>query len=169
MYQISLQKADDLPAIQMLMAEAFGPRRHDRSVWQLRPGPAVSSLCLVARDERGRDGEMVGSLRFWEVALGDEVILLLGPLAVLPSLRGKGCGKALVEEGLRRAGLGKWRLILVSGEADYYPKFGFVPARDYGLEWPGFIEAERLQFFELSDGALASLPKGPLAVTAIGP
>jgi putative acetyltransferase len=92
----------------------------------------------------------------------------LGPLAVLPNLRGKGCGKALVEEGLRRAGLGKWRLILVSGEADYYPKFGFVPARDYGLEWPGFIEAERLQLFELSDGVLASLPKGSLPVAAIG-
>ena len=50
---------------------------------------------------------------------------------------------------------------------DYYPKFGFVPAEAYGLDWPGFIEPERLQFFELKDGALADLPSGPLAVRAL--
>jgi putative acetyltransferase len=92
---------------------------------------------------------------------------LLGPLAVLPSLRGKGCGKALVEDGLRRAIGGPWPLVLVSGEADYYPKFGFVPARDYDLQWPGFIESERLQFYELVPGALTSLPPGPLVVAPV--
>ena len=99
--------------------------------------------------------------------LGSQDILLLGPLAVLPSLRGKGCGKALVEEGLRRAIGGPWPLVLVSGEADYYPKFGFVPARDYDLQWPGFIESERLQFYELVQGALTSLPPGPFVVAPV--
>jgi len=164
MYQISLQKAGDEAVIDGLMDEAFGPSRHRRAVWQLRPGAPVESLCLVARE----GDEIVGSLRFWEVDLAGETILLLGPLAVLPALHGKGCGKALVHEGLRRAGEeGSWRLILVSGEADYYPRFGFVPARDYDLVWPGFVEPERLQFYELTPGALASLPSGPLKVTAV--
>lgn len=163
MYRISLQKAGDAAAIDRLVAEAFGPQRHARSVWQLRPGPAIDSLCIVARD----GDEIVGSLRFWEVRLGSQDILLLGPLAVLPSLRGKGCGKALVEDGLRRAISGPWPLVLVSGEADYYPKFGFVPARDYDLQWPGFIESERLQFYELVPGALTSLPPGPLVVAPV--
>jgi len=52
----------------------------------------------------------------------------------------------------------------VSGEVDYYPRFGFVPAAPYGLDWPGFIEPERLQFYELKVGALAALPTEPLAV-----
>ena len=160
MYPISLQKAEDATAIQKLMADAFGPNRYARSVWQLRPGPAFEGLCIVARD----GDEIVGSLRFWEVLLGCQLILLLGPLAVLPSLRGKGCGKALVEEGLRRASGGPWPLVLVSGEADYYPKFGFVPARDYNLQWPGFIESERLHFYELRSEALSRLPSGPLVV-----
>ena len=106
----------------------------------------------------------VGSLRFWEVMLGAQVILLLGPLAVRPELRGRGYGRALIGEALRRAGDGDWPLVLVSGEVDYYPRFGFVPATPYGLDWPGFVEPERLQLYELKAGALAALPAGPLAV-----
>ena len=142
------------------MAEAFGSQRHERSVWALRPGPPVQSLCLVMRD----GAVPVGSLRFWEVMLGSQVILLLGPLAVRPELRGRGFGRALVSAGLERAAAGDWPLVLVSGEVDYYPRFGFVPAAPYGLDWPGFIEPERLQFYELKVGALAALPTEPLAV-----
>ena len=163
MPEISVQTDADLPAIETLMAEAFGPKRHSRSVWQLRPGPPVSELCLVIR----ADGETVGSLRFWEVMLGDERILLLGPLAVRPSERGRGFGRDLIKEALGRAKNGPWQLVLVSGEVDYYPKFGFVPATPYGIDWPGFIEPERLQFFELKEGALGDLPSGPLAVRAL--
>ena len=48
----------------------------------------------------------------------------------------------------------------------YYPKFGFVPAAPYQLDWPGFVELERLQFLELQQGALAAL-QPPLRVRAI--
>ena len=163
MPEISVQTDADLAAIETLMAEAFGLKRHSRSVWQLRPGSPVPELCLVIR----ADGETVGSLRFWEVMLGDERILLLGPLAVRPSERGRGFGRDLIKEALGRAKNGPWQLVLVSGEVDYYPKFGFVPATPYGIDWPGFIEPERLQFFELKEGALGDLPSGPLAVRAL--
>ena len=165
MIKISQQAESDVVVIESLMIEAFGQARHSRSVWQLRPGPPVPDMCLVIRD----CNEPIGSLRYWEVRLGDEAILLLGPLAVRPGLRGRGYGRQLIEESLRRAAAGPWRLILVSGEVDYYPKFGFVPAAPYGIDWPGFIEPERLQFFELVKGALASLPSGPLPVRALSP
>lgn len=163
MADISLQTDKDIDAIESLMAMSFGPQRHERSVWALRPGPPVASLCLVIRE----DGVPVGSLRFWEVMLGAQVILLLGPLAVRPDLRGRGFGHDLIKEALRRAGEGDWPLVLVSGEVDYYPRFGFVPAAPHGLDWPGFIEPERLQFYELRAGALAALQEGPLAVRAL--
>ena len=163
MPEISLQTDADLPTIETLMAEAFGPARCNRSVWQLRLGPAVPDMCFVIRD----GDKLVGSLRYWEVRLGNEAIFLLGPLAVRPGLRGKGYGRQLIEESLRRAAASTRRLILVSGEVDYYPQFGFVAAAPYGIDWPGFIEPERLQFFELEKGALASLPSGPLPVRSL--
>ena len=165
MFQIKQQTQADSAVVEELMIKAFGPDRYDRSVWALRPGAPFETLCLVGYD----DDQPVGSLRFWEVMLGDETILLLGPLAVQPHVRGQGFGRQLVIEGMRLARLGEWRLVLVSGEPDYYPKFGFIPAAGFGLDWPGFVEPERLQFCELVPGALASLPKAGLVVRGLTP
>ena len=163
MVEISEQTAADDAAIEILMDGAFGPARHSRPVWLLRSGPPVADLCLVLRESNA----MLASLRFWEVQLEQQTVLLLGPLAVQPDLRGRGYGRQIVAEGLARAAaIGKWQLVLVSGESDYYPKFGFVPAAPYQLDWPGFVEPERLQFLELHQGALAAL-RPPLRVRAI--
>ena len=165
MFKITQQTQLDSQVIEALMTDAFGSNLYDRSVWALRPGAPVAALCLVGYD----DDQAVGSLRFWEVLLNDEIILLLGPLAVQPRARGKGFGRQLVQEGMRLARLGPWRLVLVSGEPDYYPKFGFVQAVGYGLAWPGFVELERLQFCELAPSALASLPSSGLVVRGVTP
>ena len=162
MVEISLQTASDEAAIEMLMEGAFGAARHNRSVWMLRLTPPVADLSLVLRD----GGAIMASLRFWEVQLGSQIVLLLGPLAVQPELRGRGYGRIIVADGLARArAIYKWPLVLVSGEPEYYPKFGFEPALPYQLDWPGFIEPERLQILELQAGALASLV-APLRVQA---
>ena len=165
MFKITQQTQADSQVIEALIIEAFGPNRYNRLVWALRPGAPVAALCLVGYD----DDQAVGSLRFWEVMLNNEIILLLGPLAVQPHVRGKGFGQQLVQEGMRLARLGQWRLVLVSGEPDYYPKFGFVQAVGYGLAWPGFVEPERLQFCELVPGALASLSSSGLVVRGVTP
>ena len=162
MVDISLQTAADEAAIENLMDGAFGTARHSRSVWTLRVLPPVADLSLVLRD----GGAILASLRFWEVQLGSQIVLLLGPLAVQPELRGQGYGRKIVADGLARArAINKWPLVLVSGEPEYYPKFGFEPALPYQLDWPGFIEPERLQMLELQAGALASLVP-PLRVRA---
>ena len=96
-------------------------------------GPPIADLCLVLRES----GTMLASLRFWEVQLEQQAVLLLGPLAVQPDLRGQGFGQQIVKEGLARAeAMSKWPLVLVSGEPEYYPKFGFVSAAPYQLNWP---------------------------------
>ena len=44
-------------------------------------------------------------------------------------------GQQLVYEDIQLWSHDLWRLILVSGESDYDPKFGFVPTAEYMLEW----------------------------------
>ena len=162
MVELSKQTAADNAEIETLMGRAFGPARYNRSVWLLRSGPPIADLSLVLRES----GAMLASLRFWEVQLGNQAVLLLGPLAVQPDLRGQGYGQQIVMEGITRArALGKWPLVVVSGEPEYYPKFGFVPATPYQLVWPGYVEPERLQLLELQLGALAAL-RPPLLVRA---
>ena len=97
MVEISKQTAADDAAIETLMGEAFGPTLYSRSVWLLRSGPPIADLCLVLRES----GTMLASLRFWEVRLEQQGVLLLGPLAVKPDLRGQGYGQQIVEEGWR--------------------------------------------------------------------
>ena len=71
--------------------------------------------------------------------------LLLGPLAIDPHHKGRGFGKALVSHSLEVASRLDYDFTLISGEPDYYPRFGFVPVSLDAFLWPGFIEAERLQ------------------------
>ena len=57
----------------------------------------------------------------------------LGPLAVFPEYQGKGIGSALCQEGMERmAGMG-YPFVIVLGHPEYYPRFGFTKASDYGI------------------------------------
>ncbi|GIR94216.1 MAG: hypothetical protein CM15mP95_2360 [Alphaproteobacteria bacterium] len=100
---------------------------------------------------------MLASLRFWEVQLEQQAVLLLGPFRCPARSAGSRVWPADCERGLGRAkAMGKWALVLVSGEPEYYPKFGFVPAAPFQLDWPGYVEPER-SISELHQGALAAL------------
>ena len=89
---IRIQKKDDMGRVETLVSLSFSDKHPGRAVWKLRPGEPVSDLCLVASDYRN----IVGSLRFWEINVAGRPQLLLGPLAVLPELQGRGFGRALV-------------------------------------------------------------------------
>ncbi len=131
----------DAEAIDALLDAGFPGDRHARAIYRLRQGSPVPALSLVARDGDG----VASSIRFWRVSLGTETLqdpalsegVLLGPLAVAPHLQGRGYGRALVAEGLRRADAIGAAWCLVSGPADYYGPFGFRPARPLGVTPPG--------------------------------
>jgi putative acetyltransferase len=67
-------------------------------------------------------------------------VLALAPMAVLPTHQRVGVGRALVDASIEKAEARREPLILVVGHADYYPRFGFQPARHHGIEppWPDF-------------------------------
>lgn len=156
---IRFREPEDQEAIEQIMVATFGAVRTERSVWKLRLKEDVEELSFIAE----LDGRIVGALRFWEILMAGKAQLLLGPLAVEPVWQGCGVGRALVQRGLDRAKqFRKWDFVFVSGDPEYYPRFGFEPVPENTILWPGFIEAERLQILKLTSSS--GLPEGPIAL-----
>ena len=63
-------------------------------------------------------------------------IWMVGPVAVLPSAQGKGIGSSLMEAAIALATEHDQPILCLLGHADYYPRFGFEPARVIGIEPP---------------------------------
>ncbi len=95
----------------------------------------VSDLALVAEEAASILGyalfsyvTLLGPPRRW--------VLALAPLCVRPDQQRQGVGTALVGAGLDRADAHGAPLVTVLGDPAYYQRFGFEPARRYGIEPP---------------------------------
>ncbi|MFZ2102379.1 MAG: N-acetyltransferase [Oricola sp.] len=170
---IALERPEDIAARDALLDRAMGPRWKKKTSQKLRKGrlPAFG-LAFVARDNAG---EIVGTVRLWNIQAGTDAIgspvaaLLLGPLAVDPSLMGAGVGSVLMRHALSEAArLGHGAVLLV-GDAPYYARFGFTAEKTGALALPGPVERHRFLGVELVEGWLDCaagmvLPTGRKAV-----
>jgi putative acetyltransferase len=103
------------------------------------------------------DGVVVGHILFSPVSLTGQSqlnVVGLGPMAVTPQHQRKGIGSALVREGLKRCKQRGCHAVVVLGHAEYYPRFGFVPAVRYGLRSEYDVPDDVFMIAELEDGAL---------------
>lgn len=84
------------------------------------------------------DGMVVGHVVCTRAEVGAErrPALGLGPIGVSPEHQGRGVGSALMHTVLGAADACDELLVGVLGEPDYYRRFGFAPATDYGIEAP---------------------------------
>lgn len=83
--------------------------------------------------------------------------LALGPMAVHPEHQRKGIGKKLMEEGLERARENGYKAVFVLGHAEYYPKFGFVPASTKKIRTRFAAPDENFMILELVPNALKGI------------
>ena len=158
MFQIELERPEHRAAIEALLDLSFGPGRFAKTAQRLRELNApIPELCYVAFAGEGEERRMVGSLRFWPVMIGGKPGLMLGPLAVEPQLRGKGCGIQLMERGLADARKLGYRLVILVGDAPYYARVGFGPVPAGRLSMPGPVDPARLLYRELDIGAFANV------------
>lgn len=143
---------EDAPAIESLLDDAFGPRRHLKTAERLREGRSpATGLALVALDRR----KLVGTIRLWDVDAGGVPALLLGPVAVHPQWRGRGVGAALVDTGLKRAHANGHSAVILVGDAPYYGRFDFRHDLVIDLSLPGPVDLDRFLGLELVAGALS--------------
>jgi predicted N-acetyltransferase YhbS len=151
-FVITAETDADRAAREALLDRAMGPGRKRKSSEKLRRGRRPSEgLAFVARDGAGR---LVGTVRLWDVEVGERAALLLGPLAVEPSLKGAGLGSALMRHAVAETARLGHKAILLVGDAAYYGRFGFSAEKTGGLSMPGPYERPRLLALELAPGAL---------------
>ena len=138
----------DAEAIRDVHLQAFAPSEAEaRLVDLLRDaGDLELELTLVAVEGE----QVVGHIAYSRARLasGHEV-LALAPMAVRPERQRRGIGDALVRESLHRAQATRFPLVVVLGHAAYYPRFGFGPAADLGIEAPFDVPPESWMALQL--------------------
>ncbi len=153
MYELSAETPADTPEVETLMDLCFAPGRTALSSYRLREGvDPVAGLCLMTRNEYGVP---VGAIRYWPVRIGDQPVLLLGPIAVHPTAQGEGLGAYLMRESLHRAADMGWQRVMLVGDLPYYARFGFVKLAD--VEMPPPTNPDRVLGLELVEGAWAGV------------
>ncbi|MNC54757.1 Acetyltransferase (GNAT) family protein [compost metagenome] len=65
-------------------------------------------------------------------------VIVLAPIAVKPNYQKQGIGAGLIKEGISRCRALGYSIILLIGHPTYYPRLGFQPAREHGLELKQF-------------------------------
>jgi putative acetyltransferase len=136
---IRLEIAGDEPAIRHVEESAFpGPEEAD-IVDRIRREAPPGWQSLVAVDAAG---DVVGHLLLSPCPVtGDDgspvaEVLAVGPVAVLPDVRYRGIGSAMMAAAMSLAIARAVPAVVLLGHPAYYPRFGFVPARGLGLEPP---------------------------------
>lgn len=149
------EQANDLPSIREVNTLAFGQADEADLVDALR-GEVEPFISLVAE----RDGRVVGHILFTPVTIesadgSKSTAMGLGPMAVLPECQRQGIGSALVRAGLEACERQGEFVVFVLGHAEYYPRFGFEPARPKGLTCQWEVPDEAFMVVELTVRALA--------------
>lgn len=143
------ERAVDVSAIHSLHVSSFPSEGEAWLVDRLRAAGRLSAS-LVA--EVG--GAVVGHIAFSPVTSATGAVGAgLAPVAVAESHRRQGIAASLVHAGLKACRAVGFGWVVVLGEPEYYGRFGFRPAAEFGLcdEYHG---GAAFQVLELVQGAL---------------
>jgi putative acetyltransferase len=117
----------------------------------------VPELSLVAVDDDRVVGHILFSLITIESSEKSVEALALAPMAVLPEYQNRGIGTLLVQHGLAACKKLGYSIVIVVGHPEYYPRFGFTPARDCGIKAPFEVPDEAFMVLELVPDALKNV------------
>jgi putative acetyltransferase len=136
MITIREEQPEDVKAVREVYIGAFGQELEADLVDQLRQR-CDDLLALVAVLK----GRIIGHILFSPAIIERRKKtvhgMALAPMAVLPELQRQGIGSQLVRAGIEALKQADCPFIILVGHPTYYPRFGFEPAKQYGIrsEW----------------------------------
>jgi len=154
MLTIRQETPEDIDSIRYVNEQAFGQKEEAELVEKLR-NRGVLTFSLVAVQKN----RVVGYILFSPVTVESDCssfeAISLAPMAVLPEYQHKGIGSQLVRVGLEECRRLGHEIVVVLGHSDYYPRFGFIPAKPKGVDCEFEAPDEAWMILELREGALA--------------
>jgi len=151
---VRAETATDYAAVRRVNELAFDGPAEALLVDKLRP-VADPQISLVAV----REDKVVGHIFFSPVSVeindSSSLALALGPLAILPEQQRQGLGSQLVRAGLHECQRIGCNVVVVVGHPEYYPRFGFLPAKQKKLSCEFPVPEDVFMVAELRPQALA--------------
>ena len=149
MIELRPETPADRAAVDALIERAFGPGRYAKAAERLREG----NKPRLELSPTAWDGEtLVGTVRLWPILIGEAPAMLLGPIAVEASHRGRRLGQALAADACLRATQAGGRLLLLVGEERLFGPLGFVRVEPGRVRMPGPVDPRRVFVRELRPG-----------------
>ncbi|MBR5649520.1 GNAT family N-acetyltransferase [Pseudobutyrivibrio sp.] len=153
-YIIRLEEKKDYREVENLIRESF---------WNVyRPGCSEHYVMHVLRDDPDfipeldfvleKDGVLIGQNMFMKTIINADDgrvidILTMGPIGIIPELKRKGYGKAILDYSIEKATEMGFGAVLFEGNIDFYGKSGFDYARNYGIRYHDLPEGADDSFF----------------------
>ncbi|MHB8124266.1 MAG: GNAT family N-acetyltransferase [Desulfitobacteriaceae bacterium] len=158
---IRLEEEIDFRSVEYLTREAFwnlykpGCDEH-LIVHKIRDVPAfVKDLDFIACDK----DRIVGNIIYSKAKVINHEnkvfeVLCMGPLGVLPTYQGQGIGSLLMNYSIDKAKQLGYKAIIIFGNPNYYHRFGFINAKEYGIQTSLGENFEVFMALELYDNSL---------------
>ena len=149
---VRIEEPADFPAIHAVNRAAFESALEANLVVALR-ARAAEAISLVAEE----GGTIVGHIMFSPVRLTSVDglrAMALAPMAVMPARQRAGIGSALVRNGLVECQRRGVEAVFVVGHPEYYPRFGFRRASEFGIACEFEVPDDAFMALELVKDAL---------------
>lgn len=142
-------KTADRKAVDQVLKAAFPTDAEARLVKLLRAAGDLT-ISLVAEES-----QIIGYVSLSPVTHPHlQKGLGLAPIAVHPDYQKRGIGAALIEAAHRAARELGFHFIVLLGSPNYYPRFGYRPASEWGIQNEYGVD-EPFMAYELKPGALS--------------
>jgi predicted N-acetyltransferase YhbS len=118
----------------------------------------VEALDLIAIN----GGEIIGHIISTKAKVVDakgyeHKVLCVGPFAVTPNLQGKGIGAELIKQSIAKANEMGFSGMILFGNPNYYSRFGFVNAQQFGITTKDGQNFDPFMALELGENRLSNV------------
>jgi len=118
----------------------------------------VSRLDLIAIFEKEIVGHIISTrAKVRDSQNNEHEVLCVGPFAVLPKFQTKGIGSKLLNESIIVAQELDYIGMILFGNPDYYHRFGFRNAKEYGMTTKDDQNFEPFMALEFQDNGLCGV------------